>query len=77
MHVFLKPNVVLLAASALVLVGVGAFMVRLDGASAIGGGPEMRLNAGGCITDCTFANDEKFTLVVEIIERPPGGYVGA
>ena len=45
MHVVLRPGVVLLAAFALVLVSAGAFMAGLNGASAAGGGPEMRLTA--------------------------------
>ena len=65
----------LAAVSALVAV---AFILagQIQTTSAAGGGPEMRLTAGGCSADCTFANDEKFTLVVEIIEGP-GAYVGA
>ena len=65
----------LAAVSALVAV---AFLLagQIQTSSAAGGGPEMRLTAGGCSADCTFANDEKFTLVVEIIEGP-GAYVGA
>ena len=66
----------LAAVSALVAV---AFLLagQIQTSSAAGGGPEMRLTAGGCAADCTFANDEKFTLVVEIIEGPASGYVGA
>ncbi len=73
MHVILRPGVVLLAALALVL--VGAFMARLDGASAAGGGPEMRLTANGCTADCAFATGESFTLAVDIVTAPVNGYV--
>ena len=73
MHVVLKPSVVLLAVFALVL--VGALMARLDGASAAGGGPEMRLTANGCIAGCTFATGESFTLAVDIVTAPAAGYV--
>ena len=66
----------LAAVSALVAV---AFLLagQIQTTSAVGSGAEMRLTAGGCAADCTFANDEKFTLVVEIVEGPPGAYVGA
>ena len=77
MRVILKPRVVLLAAVALVLVGAGAFMARLDGASAAGGGPEIRLTANGCTAECTFATGESFTLAVEVVTAPAAGYVGA
>ncbi len=77
MHVILKPSVVLLVAVALVLVGAGAFMARLNEASAAGGGPEMRLTANGCTANCTFANGETFTLAVEIVTAPAGGYTTA
>ena len=40
------------------------------------GGSEMRLTANGCAADCTFANDEEFTLAVEIAAIPAGGYIG-
>ena len=40
------------------------------------GGSEMRLTANGCAADCTFANDEEFTLAVEIVGIPGGGYIG-
>ena len=73
MHVILRPGVVLLAAFALVL--VGAFTARLDGASAVSGGPEMRLTANGCTVDCSFATSESFTLAVDIVTAPATGYV--
>ncbi len=41
------------------------------------GGSEMRLTANGCTADCTFANDEEFTLAVEIVAIPAGGYIAA
>lgn len=75
MRIILRPSVVLLAACALVLVGAGVFMARLDGASAAGGGPEMRLTANDCAADCTFANSESFTLAVDIVTAPASGYV--
>ncbi len=40
------------------------------------GGSEMRLTANGCAADCTFANGEGFTLAVEIVRIPGGGYIG-
>ncbi len=77
MHTIMRPNVVLLAAFALVLVGAGAFMARLDGASAAGGGPEMRLTANGCTAACTFETGESFTLAVDIVTAPAAGYIVA
>ncbi len=41
------------------------------------GGSEMRLTANGCVSDCTFASDEEFTLAVEIVSIPAGGYIAA
>ena len=41
------------------------------------GGSEMRLTANGCTADCTFASDEEFTLAVEIVAIPAGGYIAA
>ena len=73
MRTIMRPGVVLLAASALVL--VGAFTARLDGASAVSGGPEMRLTANGCTVDCTFATGESFTLAVDIVTAPAAGYI--
>ena len=71
----LRPRVVLLAVFALVLAGAGGFMARLEGASAAGGGPEMRLTANGCTADCSFATGESFTLAVDIVTAPAAGYV--
>ena len=60
------------------LVAVAFFLAgQTQPTSAAGGGPEMRLTANGCAADCTFANDEKFTLTVEIVEGPTGGYTAA
>ena len=41
------------------------------------GGSEMRLTANGCTADCTFANGEEFTLAVELVAIPAGGYISA
>lgn len=41
------------------------------------GGAEMRLTANGCVADCAFASDEEFTLAVEIVAIPAGGYIAA
>ena len=41
------------------------------------GGSEMRLTANGCTADCTFASDEEFTLAVEVVSIPAGGYIAA
>lgn len=41
------------------------------------GGSKMRLTANGCTADCTFASDEEFTLAVEIVAIPAGGYIAA
>ena len=35
----------------------------------------MRLTDNGCTADCTFANDESFTLAVDIVTAPVNGYV--
>ena len=57
------------------LVAVAFFLAgQTQTTSAAGGGPEMLLTANGCAADCTFANDEKFTLAVEAIEAPADGY---
>ena len=37
----------------------------------------MRLTANGCTADCAFASDEEFTLAVEIVSIPAGGYIAA
>ena len=39
------------------------------------GGAELRLTANGCTADCTFASDEEFTLAVELVAIPAGGYI--
>ena len=58
------------------LVAVAFFLAgQTQTTSAAGGGPEMRLTANGCAADCTFALGEEFTLAVEIVEAPAGGYV--
>lgn len=77
MRTILRPSIVLLVALVLVVVGSGTFMAPLDGASASGGGPEMRLRANGCAANCTFALGEKFTLAVEVVTAPAGGYTTA
>ena len=60
------------------LVAVAFFLAgQTQTTSAAGGGPEMLLTANGCAADCTFANDEKFTLAVEAVQGPAAGYVGA
>ena len=65
-------------AAVLALVAVAFFLAdQIQTTSAAGGGTEMSLNADGCAADCTFANDEKFTLVVEIVQGPADPYVGA
>lgn len=40
-------------------------------------GSVMRLTANGCTSDCAFASDEEFTLAVEIVAIPAGGYIAA
>lgn len=65
-------------AAVLALVATAFFLAdQIQTTSAASGGPEMRLTAQGCDADCTFANDEKFTLTVEILTAPTDGYVAA
>ena len=76
MQVILRPSVVLLAALALVLVGAGAVMARLDRASAAGGGgaPPDTPTATATYTPVPSA---KADLVIKSIEVfPPKPEVG-
>ena len=60
------------------LIAVAFFLAgQTQTTSAVDGGPEMRLTANGCTADCTFDPSEKFTLAIEIIQGPAGGYAAA